>query len=203
MAKFLRPGDERDIFVAKWELEFIDTFHMKELYRTAHDFLSENGWSDPEGGETWEYFYYERIIYPKGEKEHRAWWRVQLLPNNSKYVRYFIKLDYRTLHMTPAEVIVNGKKYKTWRGSVVMYCDAWLQLDYQNRWSNHWLMRHFDKFFRKRIYKPYWEAHKLELYKKCYDFNKEMKRFLRLKTPVKEPRPFRHVTGIPPPEEAL
>lgn len=195
--EMLRPNDERDIFAAKWELEFEDVHHFKEFYRMTHEFLGENGWEDPEGGENWEYFYFERTYPGGGPKEHRTWWRVVWVPNSSPYVRYFLKLDMRTLNMKQVEVVVNNKKYKTWKGSLTLYCDAYVQLDYKNQWQNHRFLRHFDKFFRKRIYKHYWEGHKKECYKKCYELNREMKKFFAVKSPVQEPRLFRHVKGVP------
>ena len=203
MTAFLRPGDERDVFAAKWELEFEDVAHFKEFYRMTHEFLIENDWSDPEGGENFEYFYFERTYPGGGPKEHRAWWRVHYVPNQSQYVRYFMKLDYRTLNMRQVEVVVDGKKYKTWKGGVTIYCDAYVQLDYQNKWKNHWFLKNFDRFFRKRIYKQYWEGHKRECYKKCYELNREMKKFFQVKSPVKEPRLFRHGRGVPAAETAL
>lgn len=197
MAKLFRPGDPRDILVAKWELEYEDVFHFKNLYRLAHDFLEDEGWNDPEGGDKWEYFYFERIVPSTGAREHRIWWRIEMIPNNSQYIRYLMKIDYRTLNMKTHEIVVDGKKFKTWKGDFIMNCEAWMQLDYTNRWPKHWLLKHFDKFFRERIYKPNWEAHKLELYKKCYDFNRELKKFLKMKSPVKEARGFRGDKGVP------
>ena len=156
MAVLFRSGDDRDIFVAKWELEFVDVFEFKNFYKQLHDWLGEEGWSDPEGGENWEYLYYEKVIPPEGVKEHRIWWRIHMKPNNSNYVRYVAKIEYRGLYMKPIEIVMNDKKYKTWKGDITIYFESWLQLDYKNEWNKHWLLKHFDKFFRERIYKRYW-----------------------------------------------
>jgi len=198
MARLFRSGDKRDIVVTKWELEYVDVFHFKNFYKATHDFLEQEGWVDPEDdGINWEYLYFERVIPPSGIKEHRTWWRMQIVPNNSSYVRYLMKVEYRGLYMQPIEVMLDGKKYKTWKGDITIYCEAILQLDYQNKWKKHWFLKHFDEFFRNRIYKPYWEAHKLELYKKSYQFNREVKKFLQMKSPMKEPTTFRGPKGIP------
>ncbi|MFC2135771.1 hypothetical protein ACFLTH_14235 [Bacteroidota bacterium] len=202
MTKFLRPGDPRDIFAARWELEFENVFHFKELYRMAHEWLLEHEWKDPEGGENWEYYYYEKIYPPDGLKEHRTWWRVVQTPNKSQYVRYFMQINWRSLFMKQVEVVSNGKKYKSWRGSLVMYCEIWLQLDYMNKWKNHPFLKGFDKFFRNRIYKEHWEEHKLECYRKCYNFNRELKKFYQVKSPYKEPDLFRQPKGVPKEEKA-
>ncbi|MAG38914.1 hypothetical protein CMO90_02390 [Candidatus Woesearchaeota archaeon] len=196
MAKLFRLGDTRDILVAKWELEYEDIYHFKNLYKLAHEFLVEKGWEDPEGGENWEYFYNEKIL-PHGGKEYRIWWRLQQIPQNNSYVRYLLKIDYLGINMNTAEVMYKDKKYKTWKGDLIIFCEAWLQLDYGNKWRKNRFLKLFDEFFRDRIYKPYWEAHKLELYKKCYEFNRELKKFLKLKTPIKEPKQFRGEKGVP------
>ncbi|MFH1589096.1 MAG: hypothetical protein ABIB43_00835, partial [archaeon] len=174
-----------------------DVFHFKHLYRLAHEFLEENEWEDPEGGDKWEYFYFERIIPVSNLREHRIWWRVQYIPHESQYIRYLMKIDFRTLMMKSHEVVVDNQKYKTWKGDLILNCECWLQLDYQNKWSEHWLLKHLEKFFWERIYKKYWEAHKLEAYNKAYEFNNELKRFLKMKTPLRERKGFRGEKGIP------
>ena len=129
MVKTYRPGDKRDIFVAKWELEYEDVFHFKNFYRLAHEALEEKGWIPINKGEM-EEFYFERIVPGSGTREHRISWRVQMIPNKSEYIRYLMKIDYRTLNMKMSEVMHNGKKYKTWKGDMILNCEAWLQLDY-------------------------------------------------------------------------
>lgn len=201
MARTYRPGDwRRDIRVAKWEIEYIGIFNLKSLYQMMYDFFKEEGWENPSGGEP-EEFYFQREV-PNVGKEMRYWWRFQLIPNVNtvtkyNYTRYLMKLDVRCLMMKKVDIVVDGKKHKTWKGSITMFCEAWLQLDYQNRWQNHRILKHFDKFFRERIYKPYWEAHRLELYKKCYDVNREVKKFLKLKSPYPEDKPWRGGKGTP------
>lgn len=198
MSKFFRPGDEREILAAKWELEFEETFHFKNFYKLAHEFLFEQGWRDPEdGGENWEFLYFDRTVPPSGVREHRIWWRVAYIPNGSKYMRYMMKLDFLTLVMRKSEVVMNGTKYSTWAGDVILRVESWIQLDYMNKWQKHPFLKHFDKFFRDRIYKKYWEAHKKELYNMSYDLNRELKHYLKLKTPVKTPRTFRAEKGVP------
>lgn len=197
MAKLFRPGDERDILVTKWEIQYKDVYHLKNFYKLAYEFLNEKGWSDPRGGKYWEQFYYEKIHPGTGLKEHRFRWRLQMIPNDSKYIRYLIKMDVRTLIMKQVDTVYEGKKFKTWSGEISLFCEAWLQLDYNNTWGKSPLLKSFDKFFRERIYKDQWENHKLELYQKCYEFNRELKKYLQLKTPVQEQKLFRGETGVP------
>jgi len=198
MVKIFRAGDPRDILAAKWEIEFEETFHFKQLYKQLYQWLEEQGWSDPAGGKTWEYYYFERTL-PSGHQEHRIWWRVARHPSNSSsdYVRYAMKIDFQTISMAKSETVFEGNKYKTYKGDVIVRCEAWLQLDYNNKWRDHPFLKYIDKFFRERIYKKQRETFKLDLYRKSYEFNREVKRFLDIKTPVKEGEYYRSKRGTP------
>jgi len=182
---------------AKWEIEYEDVFHFKNLYKLIHDFINENEWKDPvDDGENYERYYYEKEL-PRGSKEYRIWWRVIHVPRRNPYIRYVLKLDYLGLNMQKVETVVDGVKYKTWKGDLILYCEGWLQMDYQNKWENSKFLKPFHPFFMNRIYKPYYEFHKKELREKCYDLNREIKRFLQLKTPFKEPKLYREEKGAP------
>ena len=195
-AKF-RPGDPRDIQAAKWEIEYEDVFHFKNFYKVAWETLVEQGWIDSRGGGTnWEHFYLEKT-FGNGNKEHRMWWRMMMIPNKSPYVRYLMKVDYLTLNMASAETMYQGQKFKTWKGDVIVRCEARVQLDYKNAWGKNRFTKLFDEFFRKRIYKDYYEAHKKRLWKLSYDFNDELKKYLKIKTPGKATKPFRSERGVP------
>ncbi len=197
MKKLLRPDDPRDIIAAKWEIEYEDIYHFKNLYKLAHEFLVEKGWVDPvDNDENWERLYYESVL-PDGAKEFRIWWRMIHVPYNNPYIRYVLKVDFLGLRMEKTEIVHEGVKYKTWKGDLIIYCEAWLQMDYNDKWKKSKLLSTFEKFFRERIFKPYYEAHKRELHRRAYQFNRELKRYLGLKTPIDEAKQFRELKGTP------
>lgn len=136
MTLFSFDKDDKDhnILVSRLEIENEETFHMKNLYKLIHDWLFEEGfktiYDDPED-ENPEILYLERIL-GTGVKEHRIWWRCLRAPGNSKYYRYFLKIDWTTLNMKSIEVMHQGHKMKTDRGDCIIRIWAYLQLDYMH-----------------------------------------------------------------------
>lgn len=196
--KFDAPpdGDEYNILVSQLEIENEDTFHMKNLYKLIHDWLVEEGFSTIFGGDDhYETFYLERLN-ANGAKEHRIWWRCLRTPQNSKYYRYYIKLDFMTINMKSIEVMHQGNKMKTDRGDCVIRIWAYLQLDYDKSWRKSPFMMRFDKLFRNRIYKAQVESYKIDLYKTSYRLQNIIKQYLKLKTLYEMPRPFHPERGL-------
>ncbi|MBU0666086.1 MAG: hypothetical protein ABIC91_04120 [Nanoarchaeota archaeon] len=193
----LRPGDDRDILAAKFEIESEQVLHFKNLYKLMHEWLGEKGYVDPEGmTDKFESFYFERTIASTGNQEHRIWWRAHYIPGNSNYVRYFLKVDFQTLNAKSVEVMHKGLKFKTNKIDAIVRIEAWLQLDYNNLWKDHWLLKHVDNFFRKRIYKNFREEHKRELYRHAYEFQQRIKQYLNIKTFEPQPKLFQHRLGM-------
>jgi len=197
MGADLRVGDSRNVKAAEWELEYEDVFHFKNMYKMIHKFLEEEGWQDPDdGGPNWEKYYYEKVM-PHGAKEYRIWWRVVFYPNKNPYVRYFLKLDYRGLNFEKASKVVDGNKYKSNKGNPTINCEAWVQLDYNDLFKNNKLLQPFERFFRQRVYKKYYEQHKKVLQIMAYRINRKFKLYLGLKTYVDEPESFTNPGGAP------
>jgi len=165
----LKDG-QKDIKVVSLYVENEDTFHMKNLYKLIHDWLDEEGFVDvygERGGDSNpELFYLERIG-GSGSKEHRIRWRCLKTPNSSAYYRYFLKIDFTTINMKSIEVMHQGYKMKTDRGDVIINIEAWLQLDYENKWDETPFLKNkvIQNLFRNRIYKEQIESHKIDLYK--------------------------------------
>jgi hypothetical protein len=190
----LRKGDERDILVAKFEIEYEETFHLKNLYKLLKEWLDVEGYKAYKAGEV-EDLYFERVNL-NGSKEYHIWWRAVRVPYSNTYYRYFIKIDYQGLNMKSTEVMHQGLKFKTDKGDLIMRVDAWLQLDYMNKWKDHFILKHFDSWYRKRIYKNKIELLKVDLYKAAYRLNNTIKQYLKLKTSYDMPKPFHQEKGI-------
>ncbi|MFB6199014.1 MAG: hypothetical protein ABEI52_12230, partial [Halobacteriaceae archaeon] len=76
MGRILRPGDDRDVRAAKFELEKKDTFHILNLYEWGHDWLAENDWTDvgqDVHDDRFEHYYFEKRSQT-GKREYRFWW---------------------------------------------------------------------------------------------------------------------------------
>lgn len=189
--------DRRDILAAKFEIENEQTFHLKQLYKYMFEWLIEEGWSDMfvPGNENFEYLYFEKTLQ-NGNQEHAIWWRCQKNSYKSRYVRYAMKIDFKTLDMGKTEVIQKGMKFKTYKGDLILNVESYVQLDYRNEWPKHWLLKHFDRVFRERIYKKNIELYKKELYNDTYRFQTTIKHFLTLKNPIDLPESYHPQYGI-------
>jgi hypothetical protein len=194
----LDPTDElHNIEVAEFEIEHEDVFHMKNLYKLIHDWfqLHEFKSVDDNDPEKFETLYFERILQ-NGNSEHHIWWRAHFIPKGNKYYKYFLKLDYQTLNMGKHEATVNGKKMKTNKGDVIFRCRAYLMLDYNKEWRNHSILKMFDHFFIKRIYKKQIDFLRTDLWLKTYKLHDVIKQYMELKTSREMPESFHPPLGV-------
>lgn len=195
MAYGLRPGDPRDILVAKFEIENEEVFHFKNLYKLIYEWLEEEGYKTiDEAGEI-ESLYLE-MLDQEGNKQHHIWWRTQMIPEDNRYYRYFLKIDFQTLNMKSIEIMEQGHKMSTNKGDVIFRVEGWLQLDYRNEWQNHWFLKHWDKLYRERIYKNQIETYRADFYSTVYRLQQTVKQYLKLKTPFPRARLFRPEKGL-------
>jgi len=196
--KGLRKGgkDPRDILCAAFEIENEQTFHLKELYKYIHDFMYKDEdfvsyWGDDKP----EILYFEKQ-HPNGLREHHVWWRLYKYPEGNKYLRYLFKIDFQTLAMGKKEVIKNGQKFKMDKGDIIIRIQAYLQLDYNDDWQKHWLLKNFDHLFRNRIYRQQIHYQREELYKKAYYIQNKIKQYLQLAMPEKIEASFQPAKGL-------
>jgi hypothetical protein len=191
----------KDTLIARISIENEDTFHLKNLYKLIRDWFDEEGFVDIYGSRgsegNPETFYLERIN-ASGGREHRIRWRMLKTPNNSGYYRFFMKVDFITINIKAIEVMHQGYKMKTDRGAIIIMIEAWLQIDYNDEWKNHPILKHkfFENLFRNRIYKEQIESHKVDLYKLTYKLQNVIKQYLKLKTLYEMPRPFTPEKGL-------
>ncbi len=195
MAK-LRPGDERDILATRYEINVRETFHLKNLYKLVHEWLGDEEFvSVDTGDDKVEYLYIDKML-PAGNKEHRIWWRAIQVPRGNRYYRYFLKIDWQTLNVKTVEIMHKGQKFKTNKGEVTIWIEAWLQLDYRNEWADHPFLKHFDRWFRERFYLEKIKSYRDDLYRTAFRLNQTIKQYLELKMPVDWGKPFHPKKGV-------
>jgi len=157
----LRIGDDRDIQVGQFELEREDVLKFKPLYEALHDYLWENGFVHPHtGDDKYEDLYWERWT-PSGAKEQHIWWRF-IQKTNSKYIRYFIELNFQTLNVTKAEVSYKGRKVGAEKNDLIIRVRSFLQWDIDDTFQKS-LSEQIRKFFFNRLYVEEIDRHKAEL----------------------------------------
>lgn len=179
---------------AKFEVEFENVFHLKELYKHIFDWTKKWGFKSIDSGQP-ETLYME-LVGGNGAKNHHIWWRF-IRDDSGGYFRNFLKIDYQTLNMNSVEIMHNGKKAKTNNGDIILRVEGWLMLDYKEQWKKHAVLKYFDKWFVNRWYKKEISAHKKELWFEVYNLQDEIKQYLELHTPFEKPVAFRPNKGLP------
>lgn len=195
MDESLEPTDKHVIEVAWWEIEHEDVFHLKQLYKLIYEQFGLFGFKSIENDKFIETLYWQRIL-GNGNMEHHIWWRAQNIPADSPYCKYFWKLDYQTLNMGKHEINHNGVKIKTNKGNVILRFKAFLILDYKKEWRNHWLLKLFEPYFIKRIYKNQIDFFKTDLWVKSYKLQDIIKQYMQLKTLSAMRKPFHDELGL-------
>ena len=186
---FLRPNDDRDIFVTSWELEKVHFVALKPFYKALKSELDVEGWVDPDdGGDKFESLYWERIN-SNGVKDHHIWWRATQTPALSKFNRWAMKLDIQTLNNTTTEIPYNGKKVKVDKLSIIVRCWFWLQWDQTDRFKNS-VVGSLKKKFMRKIFKAELEQQWQDLLKQSIKIHTFCKTYLDMETPGEQKRTY-------------
>ena len=164
-----------------FEIKILETMHLKLIYRDLHTWLVDNEYYDAESGKggNFETLYYE-IKKPNGLMFHHIWWRVLKKPrkHNGKYFRYFIKMNYQTIAVSKVETMIEGKKFKTYKGEIIIKLKAYVQVDPNNEWNKHPIIKHFQKYMIERWLRQDIEFHKKELYSDLVELQRNIKEFM-------------------------
>ena len=169
------------LFVVIYE----EVFHLKSLYIAMHLWFEENGWTshngkweEPTGDE-----YSETLLYDNrtvGNNKLWVWWRMQK-PSGNSYYQYFMNVNFMMLGVKHVEVMHEGVKYKAQHGELTVQIKPWIEYDYKDRWAKHPILKHFNTFFQKRVYKEDMLDREDLLLKETYRFQAVMKNFLERK----------------------
>ncbi|RME53980.1 hypothetical protein D6783_00150 [Candidatus Woesearchaeota archaeon] len=209
MLRFKEDGTldkERDILVLKTELEYENVFDLKELYKSLHFWLEEEGFqtdvdAQPASGGDLnfkEVLYWERVN-EAGMTDHHAWWRVVRYPSGTTpknaYHRLFFRINLQTIAMSKAEILHEKKKVKVDKGDVIVRLEAWLQIDYRNEFQKHAFLKQIDWLFRKKIWRDQIEVLKEDARKTAYRLQQHIKEYLELVQPYPQARLFHPYKG--------
>lgn len=186
------------VSIPQFRIKFNDVFHLRNLYVMMHEYLLEEGWRGKDGEANHsdiETFYLE-IYFQKGlhhgGKEMWVWWRLFKRPASkySGYFRYRLDIDMHMRRIFDIEIMHKGKKIKVHRGEIEIFFRPWIEGDLGDKWKKHWLLKHFQELFEKRIMSQEFEKHEKELWRETYRFQSAVKRFLDLRTFIPTPEPF-------------
>ena len=193
-----------EVRIQEFSVKFNDVFSLRNFYIMLHQLLSEEGWFGAEGDANHsdiETFYSENVYQKgihRGGKELWFWWRAQKAGMEGKSTSYFhskLEIDAHVVYLQNVEVVHQGKKINVQKGEIEIFFRPILQTDYgagseSNKWENHWLLKHFQRIYEKRIINVEIEKREKELWRDAYRIQSKVKQFLELRTFIPTPEPF-------------
>ncbi len=191
----------KSIKIPQFRIKFRDVFHLRNLYIMMHEYLGEEGWKGSLGsGHVFEQGDIETLYSEKffqkglhlGGKEMWVYWRLKK-DYEGKFSGYFrnkLDVDMHMAYIQDIEVMHQGKKMRAQRGEIEIFVRPRVELDYNNEWGNHWLLKHFKRLYEDRIMSQEMDKREKELWREAYRFQGKIKRFLNMRTFIPVPEPF-------------
>lgn len=185
------------IVIPEVRVVYKDVFHMKQVYRVVNDWLSLENWSDSTEFRShgtkhdfMEVMYLERRLK---FKEWRFWWR--LYKKINEYYCYRLNLNWKIVSVVDVEIMHEGKKIKCQSGELELKIQPRIEVDWQDQWEKHWLLKHFHRWFRTRVFYKDLDRHKIELWRDAYRLQGMIKKYLEMKTFMPEMEVFHEKFG--------
>lgn len=144
-------------------------FNLSGLYEMMEDWLDFNGLSD----NLKETEYIEKTT--PGGKEIAISWETYFDVNS--YVRFKIKITFNVIGLIEVELQKGHKKVKRNKGTVEIKIEGKVVYDPEDKYKKNIITFPFMWFYELKM-KNRLEGYKLELYKKLYTLQKEIKIYL-------------------------
>jgi hypothetical protein len=200
MLRFLDDGtlDPREIRVFKTEVEYEDVFDLKQLYKELHEWLGQWGFTaDPDVQKDTDLNFKEVLYWERTDQSgtafHHCWWRV--VKPGTKYHRVFFRINFQTLGFNKQEFMYNNQKKKADKGDLIIRLEAWVQLDYANKWAKGPLLKKLDRILQKKLQKPDIQQLRDDTLKLAYHFQQYIKEYLELRQPYPQGASFHPQKG--------
>lgn len=182
-----------------FEIEVEDTFHLKHMYKHIHDWLQINNYFDPDtNNENFENLYLQRT-QQNGLMFHHIWWRVvkNLDKGSGDKFQAFFKINFQTVAVSPHETMIDGKKFKTFKGDVILRIKAYLRIDQKDQWDKHPIIKHFQKIMIDRWLSKQIDQYKKEIYNDLLELQRQIKHYMGAKTGLPTEKQWnKGITGI-------
>ena len=178
------------ITVAQYELKTQENpVNLKQFYVMLHEWFLEKEYAPKNDPEYPEISYYEARS-PDHGREVWAKWRIKYAPQQNKFYRRVFNIDIHALKVQSVEIVQNNKKFKLDKGEMWLYCQAILEVDYENKWRGHPILRHFlDTFWKRFIWKDL-EKQRREVYKDAYELHQVVKNYMEIRKAVPTLKPY-------------
>jgi hypothetical protein len=165
------------IAVKRARIKFKDNFHLKNLYYFMYDWIVQQGW-EPRADEEFHETFIGQNEASAGGTEIWWAWRPRKVVNN--YIRWILCVDVHVILLRSVEIMKDGEKFKTNWGEVEIILRSWVELDWQEKWQKHHILKHFEEIYRDRLYKDDIGYEKKKLIADTYRYQNAIKDFLGL-----------------------
>ncbi len=189
--------------VPEFKIKYSDVFHLKNLYIMLHEYLVDEQWTG-DGGmavdpsdthKDIEKFYYEKHhqkAIHRGGTEIWVWWRLKKNPfgKNNNYYQFTMDIDFHGVYLQKQEIMHQGKKIKVDKGELeISFRPKLVRWSTALEWQNHWLLKHVQDIYERRIIEQDLDKLEKELWRESYKVQAVVKQYLNLRNfiPVAEP----------------
>lgn len=161
---------------SEWTLTVKESFDLKGLYKVMHDFMVDNDWFDLNNGDDFETYYHE-VSLPGGAKNHYIRWRAMRDPKleqkrSIKFIKFYLKLEFKTVLMNKKDVIVKGNKENLDSGELEISAKFYLHTlwgEKDSEWQTNPILKFFQFRFWNRINRGVFGAAKGEIIQASQD----------------------------------
>ena len=154
-----------------------DIIDIKKLYTMLHEWFVENEYCGDDDDFPERYMWERRTTK---DRDIYVFWRFHGSPNGDNFYSKAVDVDIKFTGIKDTELMHNGQKFKTQKGTVEI--KAWWNIEYdvEMKWRNHWLLKHFLEIYVHRMFKLDFEKHRQELLREAEDLQASIKEYFRL-----------------------
>ena len=151
-------------------LNYTGPFDANDLFRHITAFLNERGLDLKIDKE------FDHITRSGKQIE----WQINPSNRLTDYIRFLPKIRVLVNDYSKVDAIVDNKKVKVGHGKVVMYIDAYLELDESNRWENYPAFQFLRSLYNIFFYKVYTERFEHRLNQDMYHLYHTIEQFFNI-----------------------
>ncbi|MCK5107557.1 MAG: hypothetical protein KAQ83_02425 [Nanoarchaeota archaeon] len=163
------------VAVKRARIKFKNNFHMKNLYYFMYDWIVQQGWVPRNDPDFPEIFMGHNEAAGGGTE---IWWAWRPKQKVNEYLRWVLNIDVHVILLRSVEIMKGKEKYKTNWGEVEIILNSHVETDWQGKWANHSILKHFETMYRLRLYKDDIGREKKKLIYETYRFQNALKDFL-------------------------
>jgi len=154
----------------KEAVKHIGFFHYRDVYAFCYGWLKDNNYDVSEDE------YTERLT-SRGKEIIIKWVAKKKV---SDYFRNIMEVRWHILYMEEAEVMREGKKFKTNKGEVKITVTGILERDYEENWSKSPLYKWMRGIYDKYIIRSTMDQYEDKVIEESDEFVEQVKAFLTL-----------------------